>query len=420
MGKKAKTAAGKAKAANRKVLPDNFPKPVPSVEEQVGSGKPVEQPGLPGENWKLLGGEGYDDGGVADLTLLLDLEDVVLRRKRGDKAYYEAMKNDLLPRQQFGAMAKVGRRDQKVQLAQVLFADEKEHSKVPSEVYVEPIEGDEDPAVIKEQTKALVTAKEALKLSMILSESACVSLSLAEICKRIMVLRGKEGGEDALRVACKACELAGTGFWDSDEVMMEAMETPKLPDNHQTNATKLSLANPASLKLIPIRVSELCYRTGYMQKGNALASLGREAEAREAYELIFPLLTDEVRSARIDWERFSVLINVGNTYAREKDYTLADEQYKLAERIGQDHVDAAQGSEEDGKNMISVVKRARAIALKKVGRDDEAKALMKELVEQQVKEQAEAAKKAEEAAAKRKAELEEQKKAREEAEKEKQ
>lgn len=184
------------------------------------------------------------------------------------------------------------------------------------------------------------------------------------------------------------------------------MEKPKLPDNHQTNATKICLANPVMLKMIPIRVSELCLRTGYMQKGNALASLGREAEARETYELIFPLLTSEVRSARIDWERFSVLINVGNTYAREKDYTLADEQYKLAEKIGQDHVDAAQGSEEDGRNMIAVTKRARAIALKKVGREDEAKILMRELVEQQIKEQQEAAKKVEEAAAKKKEELE--------------
>lgn len=171
-----------------------------------------------------MGGEGYDDGGVADLTLLLDLEDVVLRRKRGDKAYYEAMKSDLLPRQQFGAMAKVSRRDQKVQLAQVLFADEKENSKVPSEVYVEPIEGDEDPSVVKEQKKALVTAKEALKLSMILAETACVSLSLAEVCKRIMLLRGKEGGEDALLAACKSCDLAGEGFWDSDEILMEVSE----------------------------------------------------------------------------------------------------------------------------------------------------------------------------------------------------
>lgn len=56
------------------------------------------------------------------------------------------------------------------------------------------------------------------------------------------------------------------------------------------------------------------------------------------------------------------------------------------------------GSEKDGKGMVACVKRARAFALKRAGKEAEAKAMLKEVVEQQIKDNMEAAaKKAEEA-----------------------
>jgi len=181
---------------------------------------PKEDPGLPGDNYKVLDGEGYDDGGVADLTLMLDLDDMVWRRKRGDKAYYEAIRNDLLPRQTVGSMTKYSRRDQKVQLAQVLFGDDPDSSHT-EEIYSPPLKGDEDPAVIKQITKNLATAKEALKLSIILEEPACMAMSLVEIAKRILTLKDKEGADDAIRCLEKAIEISSDGFWDLDEIKDE-------------------------------------------------------------------------------------------------------------------------------------------------------------------------------------------------------
>ena len=57
----------------------------------------------------------------------------------------------------------------------------------------------------------------------------------------------------------------------------------------------------------------------------------------------------------------------------------------MAHQLGQDHVDAKQGSEDDGLTMIIGANRARAKALQKKGETDEAKALLKEVIEQQIK-----------------------------------
>lgn len=143
-------------------------------------------------------------------------------------------------------------------------------------------------------------------------------------------------------------------------------------------------------------------RSSLLQRGNALCALGREDEARESYEKVFPLLENEPRCARVDWERHSLLINIGNTFSRQGDFDLADEQYKIAEALGNEHINAGDGggSPQDGKGMLNGAKRARAFALKKADRIDEAKTLLKEVVENEIKNKAdEAKKKADEAAA---------------------
>lgn len=139
------------------------------------------------------------------------------------------------------------------------------------------------------------------------------------------------------------------------------------------------------LKLLPLRVSQLCRRTALLQRGNALAALGRDDEARETYESVWPLLEKELRCARVDWERHSLNVNIGNTYCRQGDFEKAYEQYTIAEMLGQDHLDEPGGPEIDGLGMVLVAKRARAFALKKEGKEDEAKDLMKEVITLQLK-----------------------------------
>lgn len=401
MGKKAKSSAGKKKAADRKIDRSALPPPPPKPEDEVGSAKPLDKPALPGTGFKVLGEEGYDDGGVADLSLLIDLEDSVQRRKRGENEYFTALKADLLPRATRGPMAKMTRREQKVSLAQLLFSEDDDcEDKGPSEVYVEHNVDDEDETVVKHRSDRLAQARAALRLSLLLREPACASLSLSELCKRKLTQAGKDGAEEALRCANKAIEIAGPGFWDSDEVQLEAEDNPVLDPKYEKNATSPGLANPTTLKLLPIRVSQLCMRSSLLQKGNALAAMGKEDEARAIYEQVFPILESEPRCARVDWERHSVHVNIGNTYARDGNFDKADEHYKIAEQLGDDHVKEKGGSEEDGRSMLLCAKRARAFALKKVGKDDEAKALLAEVIKQKIDDDEAAKKKKEEEAAK--------------------
>lgn len=116
-----------------------------------------------------------------------------------------------------------------------------------------------------------------------------------------------------------------------------------------------------------------------------MAALGRQEDARISYEEVFPLVKDEPRCARVDWERFSLFINIGNTFSRSGDFELADEQFKLAEKLGRDHLEEEEGSRNDGSGMVDGAKRARAFALKKVGREDEGKAILKEVIASQIK-----------------------------------
>lgn len=411
MGKKAKSSAKIQKAQERKLDKTTLPPPPPPPEEEFGSAKPLDKPALPGTGFKVLGGDGYDDGGVADLSLLIDLEDSVQRRRRGENEYFQALKADLLPRATKGPMAKMSRREQKVSLAQLLFSEDDDcEDKGPSEVYVDQVDGEEDEATLKHRSDRLAQARAALRLSLLLREPACTSLSLAELCKRKLTHSGKKGAEDALRCADKALQIAGDGFWDGDEIAIEAEDNPVIDPKYETNATTPGLANPAVLKLLPIRVSHLCLRSAYLQRGNALAAMGKEVEARESYEKVFPLLENEPRCARVDWERHSLYVNIGNTYSRSGDHSSAMAEYEKAEKLGNDHLNEEGGSEKDGKGMITVVKRARAFALKRDGKEDEAKKILKEVVEQLAKDEIEAA------AAKKKAQEEAAEKAKEAAE----
>ena len=192
---------------------------------QFGSAKPLDKPALPGTGFKVLGGEGYDDGGVADLSLLIDLEDSVQRRRRGENEYFQALKADLLPRATKGPMAKMSRREQKVSLAQLLFSEDDDcEDKGPSEVYVDQVDGEEDASTLKHRADRLAQARAALRLSLLLREPACTSLSLSELCKRKLTHSGKEGAEEALRCSEKALQIAGEGFWDGDEIAIEVCD----------------------------------------------------------------------------------------------------------------------------------------------------------------------------------------------------
>jgi len=402
MGKKAKSIAKINKAAEKKIDKSTLPPPPPHPTDEIGSAKPVTKPNVAGDSFKLLGSEGYDDGGVADLSLLVDLDDNVLRRKRGETEYFTALRADLLPRATKGTMAKLSRRDQKVSLAQLLFSEEDDTEKGPSEVYIEN-EDDLDKAAMKKREERLTQSRAALRLSLMLREPSCLCISLSELSKRRLGFYGKEGAADALRCADKAIEVAGDGFWDRDEIALEAEDTPVIPtSNYERNATSPGLAHPTSLKYCSLRVSQLCLRSAQLQRGNCLSAQGKHEEARKSYEVILPLLEDEPRCARVDWERHSLYVNIGNSYSRTDNLEKADEYYTLAEKLGNDHLnDEVNGSRSDGKNMVMCAKRARAFALKKAGKIDEAKKLLTEVVKEareieMEREKLEAEKKAEE------------------------
>lgn len=394
MGKKPKSSKGAMKAKERKLDKASLPPPPKPLNDEVGSAKLLEKPTLPGSGYKALDREGYDDGGVADLTLVIDLEDSVLRRKRGETEYFTALKADLLPRVTKGPLASMTRREQKIKLAKLLFSEEEhEEDKNPSEVWMDTVDGNEDAATKKHRLERLASARMALNLSSVLREPACASLSLSEISKRRLAYFGKEGAEVALRCADKAIEIAGPGFWDRDEIEIEAEENPVIDPKQEKNATAPGLANEATLKLLPVRVSHLCLRSAYLHRGNALAALGREEEAQKSYELVFPMLKDEPRCGRLDWERSSLYINIGNTYSRRGDFAKAKENYDIAEELGREHINKEEGNRIDGMGMVIVAMRNRAFALKKAGKEAEGKEVMREVIKTQMELDAENEKK---------------------------
>lgn len=97
------------------------------------------------------------------------------------------------------------------------------------------------------------------------------------------------------------------------------------------------------------------------------------------------MLADEPRCGRLDWERCSVLVNIGNTFSREGNYKEAEEYYKKAEQLGKDHVAVEGGNHSDGYGLVIEAMRARSFALKRDGKDVEGKAEMRKVLETQMK-----------------------------------
>jgi tetratricopeptide (TPR) repeat protein len=154
---------------------------------------------------------------------------------------------------------------------------------------------------------------------------------------------------------------------------------------HEKNATYPGLGHPTSLKLQPIRVSHLCLRSAYLHQGNALSALGRDADARLVYEKVLPMLSSEPRCGRLDWERSSIIVNIGNTFSRAGDFVKANEYYDKAEQLGKDHVGVENGNKTDGMGIMIEAMRARSFALKKAGKEEEAKARLREVLDMQLK-----------------------------------
>jgi tetratricopeptide (TPR) repeat protein len=181
---------------------------------------------------------------------------------------------------------------------------------------------------------------------------------------------------------------------------LQSDENPVVNTKHEKNATSPGLANKESLKLLPVRVSHLCLRSAYLHRGNALAALGREDEATETYMKVFPMLEKEPRCGRLDWERCSLYVNIGNTFSRQGNFEKADEQFSIAESLGREHIENPEGNKIDGMGMVVVAMRARAFALKKAGKEEEGKKVLKDVIEMQIKLNAESEEKTAEDAAK--------------------
>ena len=185
----------------------------------------MDKPQTPGSIRKVLGEDGYDDGGVGDLRLAIDLEDYVLRRKRGENAYFQALKNDLIPRIKEGNWKRMTRKEQKIELAKMLFHEEGDEEIIQDpyksvEVYSERVE-ELDTATKNKFTTLLRSAKYALQCALVLREPACVALCLSKVCERYLQLYGKEGAEDAVRCGKKAIAICLEDFYDIDDVAIE-------------------------------------------------------------------------------------------------------------------------------------------------------------------------------------------------------
>jgi tetratricopeptide (TPR) repeat protein len=165
----------------------------------------------------------------------------------------------------------------------------------------------------------------------------------------------------------------------------QAKQDPKVDPKVEKNATFHGLGHPKVLQYQPERVSVLCLRSAYLHMGNALSALGRNADAREVYAKVLPMLADEPRCGRLDWERCSVLVNIGNTYSREGNFAMADEQYRQAEQLGKDHLAVEGGNHSDGYGLVIEAMRARSFALKKDGKDEAGKDEMRKVLDMQTK-----------------------------------
>lgn len=162
------------------------------------------------------------------MKLAIDLDDHVMRRKKGESNFVMGVQTDTLPRMREGQFKEIYRRDQKVQLAQILFSEDAsadtdvvQNPTKTSEVYQEVNHEDMDDDTKKQLLDSLRSAKFALKLSIVLKEPACICLSLSEISKRYLICYGKAEAETALRCAMKGIEIASSEFYDVDEMAVE-------------------------------------------------------------------------------------------------------------------------------------------------------------------------------------------------------
>lgn len=162
--------------------------------------------------------------------------------------------------------------------------------------------------------------------------------------------------------------------------MVQADENPVMR-KHDKDPTYPGLVNPDWKEYIPPRVAEICLRSCYLHTGNALAALGKNAEARAIYEAGFKFVDAEARSSRVDWERSSYLINIGNSYSREGDYDKADEYFKQCEKFGDEQI--GNDCKADGMGIKLVALRARAFALNRNGKIEEGKEVLREVLKQQ-------------------------------------
>ena len=133
---------------------------------------------------------------------------------------------------------------------------------------------------------------------------------------------------------------------------------------------------------MPIRVSHVCLRSSLLHAGNALSALGRDEEARAEYSKALPILEKEPRAARLDSERASFYVNIGNTYSRQGNVEKAEECYAKAQKLGQDHWDA--GNIVDGMGIVVVAKRAKAFCYNKNNREQDGKELLRDVLKMQL------------------------------------
>ncbi|GMH89366.1 hypothetical protein TrVE_jg1749 [Triparma verrucosa] len=369
---------------------------VKPVEEDVGSKVPSSTQSLPGTQFNVLDQPGfYDDGGVGDLQLIIDLHDNVTKRVKGLPAYQTLLSSDSLPKARHGPLATMSRADQKGQLAQLLFCEDPgDEDKGPSEVFYGTASGEEDEPTKRHKIHRLQQAQASLRLSILLREAGCVSLSLSELCKRRLQVI-KNGGASALRAATLALDICGEGSWDPELVVLEADDDNNIWDGPRVDtdgkklgldriedASQPGLANDANAKYINGRVSMLCKRSAYLQKGNALQALGRFEEARESYTTCLGLLETEIRTSRTDWERMSLNLNIGNAWLAEGNFQNAKASWAKAEAYGQEHVSHELGAKKEGKAMIAAARQCLARGYANTGEGAKAKAIVQELVEE--------------------------------------
>ena len=77
-------------------------------------------------------------------------------------------------------------------------------------------------------------------------------------------------------------------------------------------------------------------------------------------------------------------MNIGNAFSQQGDYEKANEQYTITESHGREYIDAHEGNHIDGTGIVIVSMKANAFALKRAGKGDEGKVVLKEVIAMQI------------------------------------